>query len=152
MKRELDLPHGYCEDADGHVCFIFQGFRTGTTHRFPDVTANFVTTDDPSTLPDQFHWKYADLRDAPVNISVNDTEIKNDGTDSVLVTLSLDSAAESSRAATFTVGGDSYQLTLAPDTDRTETLTTTAAAGTTIALAVSGPDIDGDTATVEVIA
>jgi hypothetical protein len=151
MKRELDVPHGYCEDADGHVCFIFQGFRTGTTHRFPDVTANFVTTEDSSTLPNRLHWKYSDLRDCPVDVSVSDTEIKNDGTDSLIVTVSLDSAAESSYDATFSVGGDSYQMTLTPDTDRTETLTTTAAAGTTIELAVSGKNIDGDTATVEVI-
>jgi hypothetical protein len=145
----IESPHGYLLDADEKVVLRFGNWEPGD-YSVPAAVEAVEYVSGPGNHSRSVHWTYSDA-DAPVSLTLSASSIRNDGTDSVVVGVTLDAAADNNRTVTLSIDGSAFEKTLQPGTETTETITTTKSAGSVIEVAVDGAAVQSDTATITVV-
>lgn len=146
----IESPHGCLKDADGRVVLRFGNWSTGS-HDVPDAVETVDYVDGAAAHSEAVHWRYVNGGVPPVDLSLSSQSVINDGSDSVDVRMTLDPDAETARDVTLSVDGSEFSETLDPGDETVETITTTQTARSTINITVDGPDVQRETATVEVV-
>jgi len=94
-------------------------------------------------------WENHSLNLDPPTLDVEGGLLQNDGTDSKTITVSHPYSEE--RDAVLIVGDESFDVTLVPGENYTETMTTTKDAGSTITVSMAGNFLGPDAVSVEVV-
>jgi len=149
MIIDIDQQHGILLDSEGRVVKRFGNWHIGT-HEVPDIVESVAYVDGPAAHERSVHWIYRSGI-PPVSLTVSSDQIINDGTDDITVSMTLDADAESNRDVKLLINGESFSETLAPDATTTETITTTASAGTVIDIELNGPDVQQSMTNIEVV-
>lgn len=149
MKINIDRPHGYFLDNDNRVVLRFGGWKVGE-HEVPKSVASVEYVDGSAAHDRDIHWMYGSGV-PPITISLSSKSIKNNGTDSVDVNVSLDADAEESRDVKLFIDSSNFSETVTPDSDIVETVITTKNSGSTIKISVDGRDVQQAITEIEVI-
>lgn len=147
---KIEQPHGVLIDVDGKVVKRFGGWSLGD-HDVPDAVESVEYIDGPVAHTKSIHWQY-DSGEPPVSLSSDSSTIVNDGSDSAILTMTLDADAEQDYSVTLDVDGGLFNKSLSPGTSETEEITTTTSEGHVIEAVVDGDSVQrSDVVEIEVI-
>ena len=152
MNIEITQPHGYLRDSNGAVVQRFGNFETGT-HSVPDVVDSVEYVSGPTAHTEPIARTY---RRVTAYVDVIDDTVTNDGADTASFEITLTGEGNVTYPVTVDVlvQGDSVGSHNMTHNDTvTESLTSTASAGTIIEITTTpaNDNVQSDMGEIEVV-
>jgi len=154
MNIEITQPHGYLRDSNGEVVQQFGNFEIGT-HTVPDVVDNVKYVGGPAAHTEPVARTYQSVA---AYVDVTDDTVTNDGTDTASFEITLTGQDDGSVSYPITVDvlvqGDPVEShDMSHGETVTESLTSTASAGTIIEIttAPANDTVQSDMGKIEVV-